>query len=213
MIKQLKYNSIGGRYEEVLSYLASKTKTPTVVDVGASLNPWGGNFITATVDINQSSNPARMKFTGDINHMDVWEEVLNYVRINGKFDFCICTHTLEDISNPIFVSKMLSKIAYEGFVAVPSKYVECARTGSVGLCRGWLHHRWIFNDEEDGIIAYPKLPFTEHLQCLDEVAQSFSEGVAELSFFWETSCDIQAINNDFFPSDAFAIEAYNRLLR
>lgn len=210
MIKYTSYNAMGGRHNEVLSYLANKTKKPTVIDVGASYAPWCGEFITATVDLNETAVSGATQFRGDINNIDVWNEVLNYVEKNGKFDFCICTHTLEDISNPILVSGMLSRIAKEGFVAVPSKFVESRRNG--GPCRGWLHHRWIFNNEEDVIVAYPKLPFTEYLICLDELATSFSEEVSELSFFWKDTCDIQAVNGDFFPSDDFALNIYSKLL-
>jgi len=210
MIKNINYNEINGKYAEVLTYLNNKTTKPTVIDVGASYNPWGGNFITATVDLNETMDAKAIQFRGDINNIIVWDEVLGYVKNNGKFDFCICTHTLEDISNPILVSGMLSCIAKEGFVAVPSKYAESKRTGTP--YRGWLHHRWIFNNEGEKIVAYPKLPFTEYLQCLDEISLQYNSSVAELSFYWEDTCDIQIINNDFFPSDNFALNIYNNLL-
>lgn len=210
MIKDIRYNKIGERNGEVLSYLNSKPIKPTVIDVGASYNPWCSDFITATVDLNEVKLPNTIQFRGDMNNIIVWEEVLKYVAKNGKFDFCVSTHTLEDISNPMFVSTMLSRIAKEGFVAVPSKYVESKYNG--GPCRGWLHHRWIFNVENDSIIAYPKLPFTERLKVLNEVATKFHESITELSFCWEETCDIQVVNGDFFPSEIFAIEIYNNLL-
>jgi hypothetical protein len=210
MIKNLSYNTIKERNNEVLSYLASKTKKPTVIDVGASYDPWCSEFTIATVDLNKTASPGTTQFYGDINNIDVWNEILSYVGKNGKFDFCVCTHTLEDISNPIFVSKMISQVAKEGFIAVPSKFVESKRNG--GLCRGWLHHRWIFNNEDDIVVAYPKLPFTEYLTCLDELAANFTEETSELSFFWEGTCDIQVVNEDFFPSDDFALNIYNKLL-
>jgi hypothetical protein len=210
MIKYTSYNTIGGRHNEVLSYLANKEKKPTVIDVGASYAPWCSDFITATVDLNEVTVPGAIQFRGDVNNVDVWNDVLKYVEENGKFDFCVCTHTLEDISNPILVSGMLSRIAKEGFVAVPSKFVESRRNGRP--YRGWLHHRWIFNNEGDIVVAYPKLPFTEYLLCLDELATGFSDEVSELSFFWKETCDIQAVNGDFFPSDNFALNIYNNLI-
>jgi len=116
MIKELKYNSISGRNEEVLSYLANKQKKQTVIDVGASLNPWGKIFITATVDINQTALVNTTHFCGDINNINVWYDVLDYVSKNGKFDFCICTHTLEDIMNPVYVCEQIQKISKEGCI-------------------------------------------------------------------------------------------------
>lgn len=210
MIKDVRYNRMGGRNGEILSQLSSRKVKPTVIDVGASYNPWAAEWITATVDLNDVPLKDTIQFRGDITNIIVWENILKYVAENGKFDYCICTHTLEDISSPILVVTMLSRIAKEGFVGVPSKYIESKHNG--GPCRGWLHHRWIFNKEDDIIVAYPKLPFTEYLKCLQEISNSFHETNEELSFCWEDTCDIKAVNGDFFPSDNFAIEIYNNLL-
>lgn len=44
MIKDIRYNEIEKRNGEVLSYLNRKPIKPTVIDVGASIKPWGGDF-------------------------------------------------------------------------------------------------------------------------------------------------------------------------
>lgn len=212
MITKVQLGGIHSRDAEVnkhLSTIAKSNKQLQVIDVGASANFWC-NYVTAAVDIVDPNQADVKYFTGNINLPDVWNTVLEYVEIHGKFDFSVCTHTLEDISNPILVAQMLGKISNRGFVAMPCKYVEAKRTGAIGGSRGWMHHRWIFNHEGDRVVAYPKLAFTEYLEALDIVAgQSSTE---ELSFYWEDSCDIVAVNNDFFPSEAEGAAMYNNLI-
>jgi hypothetical protein len=74
----------------------------------------------------------------------VWSKIEEDVSKNGKFDFCVCSHTLEDIINPEFVQSMINKYCKSGFVAVPSKYQECTRNiPHNGTYRGYIHHRYI----------------------------------------------------------------------
>ena len=211
MINNVKLGRIHSRDAEVNEYLdqMSAKRKLQVIDVGASANFWCSH-VTAIVDVKASTHTDIKSFIGNINYIDVWDEVLEYTRVHGKFDFSICTHTLEDISNPLLVANMLSKVSKGGFIATPSKYVESRRSGAFGNSRGWMHHRWIFNHEDNNIVAYPKLPFTEYLQSLDIVGSQ--SGEEELSCYWEQSCDLVCINNDYFPSEGEGIQMYNRLI-
>lgn len=211
MIKNLTYGRIHSRDEEVLKYIQKNkeiNKDYKVIDIGASMNSWCNSELNATVDILDYNND-KIHFKGNINYFEVWQNIINYTDKNGKFDFSICTHTLEDISNPGLVSNMISKVSKSGFISFPSKYSECGRHGT--NFRGWIHHRWIFNYENDKIIAYPKLAFTEHLNYLNLVSKEELEK-EELSFFWEDTCNIEIINGDYFPSSEYMIDIYKRLL-
>lgn len=93
----------------------------SVIDVGGGINSWC-KHTTHVVDIFVDpgskeefvqTHPDRIFFDFDITQRDNWKEVLDYVAENGKFDYAICTHTLEDISNPSLVCDMLQKIAKE----------------------------------------------------------------------------------------------------
>jgi len=212
MLTEVQLGSIHSRDRDVNEYikkLKESTSNFTVIDIGASANSWC-EHVTAAIDIVDLSKGNIPCFTGNINLFEVWSAVIDYVNTHGKFDFSICSHTLEDISNPPLVAQMLPKIAKRGFISMPSKYIECKRVGAMTGCRGWLHHRWIYNYEEGKVVGYPKLPFTEYLESLDKVAtQGSSE---ELSFYWEDICDIEIVNNDYFPSEIAAIEMYSRLV-
>lgn len=214
MIYDCIYGPIHGRHTEVINYIIEKKKSLLkyeVIDVGASLNSWCDSQVSAIVDIiKHDSN--KLQFIGNINQFDVWENILDYVKYNEKFDFSICTHTLEDISNPVLVANMLSKISKSGFVSFPSKYFECARNNSMPF-RGWMHHRWIFNYEKDRIVGYPKLPVSEYVDYLNKFSEDkLNSNFEELSFFWDENCNLQIVNDDYFPSESYIVECYKSLL-
>src|SRR3954464_7543467 len=59
-----------------------------------------------------------------------------------QFDFAICSHTLEDTRDPIWVCHELQRVARAGYIEVPSRLEE--RTyGFQGPWVGWGHHRWL----------------------------------------------------------------------
>lgn len=118
-----------------------------VIDVGASMGGWSAGYVDALMDSNdpapafatsqqerteaQPSEPAstgegdggggvqvKHVFKANVNLESDWEQVLEHVKQHGKFDFAICTHTLEDLAFPQVPLVMLGRIAHEGFVAV-----------------------------------------------------------------------------------------------
>src|SRR5579871_3550100 len=117
-----------GSRAQLALYIAGRKKSSkfTVVDVGGSDVGWSKGLIDAMVDINCETNlNGNVKtFAVNINIDRDWKLVEDYVNKNDKFDFSICTHTLEDVHNPQLVCEKLSKISKMGYIAVPSKYVE-----------------------------------------------------------------------------------------
>ena len=215
MIYNVRYNIAHDR-KEILDYLKkSKENNPkfSLIDIGSYGNPWSIEYITATLDINDCAH-GEINFKGNMNSHYIWNEVLEYVNKHGKFDFCVCTHTLEDISNPKLVCDMIEKIAKEGFIAVPSKYAECHRSYSCeGPIRGAIHHRWIYNVENNNFIGYPKFSVTEYLNSCEQLEKSYSPDKSELSFFWKDSIGFNIVNDDYFPDSNFMFEIYKNLLK
>lgn len=58
------------------------------------------------------------------------------------FDFAICSHTLEDLRDPVRVCQELTRVARAGYVEVPSRLEE-QTWGLQGPWAGWSHHRWL----------------------------------------------------------------------
>ena len=198
--------------DQCLDYLSSK-KFPRVIDVGASAYFWAPEYVTHCFDIIEStSTKDKTSFVGNINDFEAWQQILKDVEVNGKFNFAICTHTLEDICNPGLVCKMLSRISEKGFIAVPSKYYELTR--HEGQYRGWQHHRWIFNKEGSNIVAYPKLAFVDYIPELDSLAKNLNPQVnGELQWYWQHDINLTFINNDYLgPSPSHVYGYYAGLL-
>lgn len=160
-----------------------------VVDIGGanSFNAYNNN---AVIDIREPLIKTPYSFIGNIDEPVIWEDVMSHVRKHGKWDYAICTHTLEDIHNPIYVAKQIEKIARKGLIVEPSKYRELIKFS--GNFRGFIHHYWIFDIREGELIALPKINYIED-SYFDKVNQH--EFFEELIIEWETEINLKALNN------------------
>ncbi len=65
-------------------------------------------------------------------------------------DFVICSHTLEDVRDPLWVCSEMTRIAKAGYIEVPSRIAECCRGIEPGIV-GWSHHRWLVTIRDNDI--------------------------------------------------------------
>lgn len=59
-----------------------------------------------------------------------------------SIDFVICSHTLEDIRDPLWVCAEMVRIGKAGYIEVPSRLWETCRGTEPGIA-GLSHHRWL----------------------------------------------------------------------
>lgn len=195
-----KFTNLGSR-----DVILESIKGKRIVDVGGSTS-FADGYLDTIIDFNPPKAKCKNFFEGNINNPDVWGRVITHVKKNGKFDYAICTHTLEDISNPLYVCHQIENIAKAGFIAVPSKYIELARLGN--HFRGFIHHRWIFDIVDGRFTGFPKVNLIEH-ERFDKVKGEENE----LQIFWEGEIGLEIINDDFLGPDNEAVESYyNKLL-
>lgn len=165
-----KSNSYENR-DVAIKYIQEQKKNKpdyTVIDIGGIANPWCKDLVDYYVDFNGKGNNI---INGDIQSEEVW----NKIRALNP-DFCICTHTLEDIRDPGWVLSRISDTFKAGFISMPNKHQEMTRGIESILYPGWCHHRWIFSVRGDVLMAIAKFP----------VSSTFS--VTPLNFFaWMTS--------------------------
>ncbi len=130
---------------------------------------------------------------------------------HGKFDFSICSHTLEDVLTPVDLLNLLPKISKRGYIAVPSKYDEFSFLWN-NKYRGNAHHKQIIDVKDDMICIYPKYPFIEVYDESDEILKSSSG--KELVVFWDIDIPYKFFSqNNIFHSDGELIsEFYKQIL-
>jgi SAM-dependent methyltransferase len=110
------------------------------------------------------------------------------------FDFVICSHTLEDVRDPVRVCEEIVRVGKAGYIETPSCLVELTRNheGMVGA----THHRWLVRMSEDHVSFVMKphglhcsrstwVPFTYTFRRPD------SEKVS--SIFWRESFEFEEL--------------------
>ena len=92
-----------------------------------------------------------------------------------QFDFAICSHTLEDVRDPVIVCSELIRVSKAGYIEVPSRLEEQSY-GVHGPWIGWSHHRWLIDVEGDEIVFVHK-PHLLHARVTDHFPAGFSESL------------------------------------
>ena len=199
-----------------------KLKAKTIIDIGGSMNCWLGDRVTHIFDFNgmdhesnygKTANKDTHFFLGNISDLEDWQQIFDYVDIHGKFDFCSCTHTLEDIAYPIVALRYMPKIAKSGFIAVPSKFWEFQSWWGWKF-RGGVHHRWIFDNDDNVLHLFPKVNLIEYMQSYNDKQHIINtKDNTELRLMWDDSIDYRVINNDYLgPTTEHVVDMYNRLM-
>jgi hypothetical protein len=195
---------------EVIEKIAA-LNVKTVLDVGGSWNSYLGSLITHVFDLHDPNLPNVHWFQGSINSYEGWKPILDYVEINGKFDFVNCTHTLEDLAYPEAALRYLPQVAKSGFIAVPSKYWELERRQ---IFRGGHHHRWIFDSRDGVLTAWPKINLIEYMIPYNDIQDQIEKNCKkELRMFWEDTIEWKIINDDYLgPTFEDVVNYYHNLI-
>ena len=205
MITHWQYNSsvkdLIGDVKNIISENNYKT-----IDIGASAQFWSYPECKFVADIVEIKEEGVKFFNFNIQNKDTWGELISYVEEHGKFDFSICSHTLEDVLTPVDLLNLLPKISNRGYIAVPSKYDEFSFLWN-NKYRGNAHHKQIIDVKDDMICIYPKYPFIEVYDESDEILKS-SLG-KELVVFWDIDIPYKFFSqNNIFHSDGELISEF-----
>lgn len=169
-----------------------------VIDVGGTDTSWSSNLIDALVDV-KSSDESKLQFIMDICRQDSWKKITDFVEENGKFDFCICSHTLEDIYNPYLVLDNLPKIAKSGVISMPSIKMEINLVENLNWS-GFLHHRYLFGHRNGKIVIAPKLPVIEKISNKTQFDRT-----EEIRFWWKDTIDYEIFMDNYLGPDSSTV--------
>jgi hypothetical protein len=106
---------------------------------------------------------------------------------DGHFDVAVCSHTLEDVRDPVWVCSELQRVARSGYVEVPAR-IEEQTWGIVGPFAGWAHHHWLCDVDP----AAPAIEFVFKSDAVHEpghhvplaVRDALPERARVQGFFW-----------------------------
>jgi hypothetical protein len=107
----------------------------------------------------------------------------------NQFDFSICSHTLEDVRDPVFVCSELIRVSKAGYIEVPSRLEEQSQ-GIQGPWVGWGHHHWLV-DIDEGAISFVFKHHVLHARASDHFPTRFWRSLTAeervSSLWWEGS--------------------------
>ena len=66
---------------------------------------------------------------------------------DDEIEYVICSHTLEDVRDPVWVCQVIARIGKAGYLEVPAR-VEELTYGIQGDWVGWGHHHWLVDMRE-----------------------------------------------------------------
>lgn len=164
-----------------------------VIDLGGVAGGgWSNGYCDMIVDIRAANSDNAMSI--DLCRPDTWGPLWADIEQHGLYDFAICNHTLEDLYNPFPVLDNLSKIARRGMITTPSISTELAHLPESPEWRGYYHHRWIFDQVDDKIIAIPKLGLIE---LAEDWPDTYVPQIQEVRFEWIGSVDYTEFSGNY----------------
>ncbi len=121
-----------------------------------------------------------------------------------EFDFVFCSHTLEDIRDPIWVCSEINRIGKKGYIETPSRIVESHKNigGKWNLNKyvtGYSHHAWYVEDFDNKLLFTFKNPLIHNIK---EFQVNNLDRPEIMSFFWEESFEYKEnrINSESYKS-------------
>lgn len=166
-----------------------------VVEIGPGHIP----FELATEFVDWQAWP---NLAGKTTHcLDINQDPLPYE--DKSVDFIYCRHTLEDLYNPFWLCREMSRVAKAGYIETPSPTAECCRGVDAGSphWRGYIHHQYLVWSLDSVLTFLPKYPFIEYLNLGDE-----EDNMVELLnlgslywntyFFWDDTLEIKLLQHD-----------------
>lgn len=81
---------------------------------------------------------------------------------DDHFDFVFCSHTLEDVRDPVWVCSEMNRVGKAGYIETPSPQAELCRGVESRYWIGHGHHRWLVSWESEILTFEMKPHFVHH---------------------------------------------------
>ena len=172
-----------------------------ILDVGGSMKQHREINIDTLVDIIRPEDApyGRSKLKAkNFVRLDITREKFPFK--DKEFDFCICTHTLEDLTTPFLAIDEMSRVAKRGLIITPSMGFDMVfshlnftdwLTGARRV-PGLGHHKWFFSNKSGKMAIIPKnypLLYSGEFRFVKWL------GEEEFIYYWEGKIDYQEVND------------------
>ena len=175
--------------------------TDKILDIGGSMKQHKELKIDTLVDIIRPEEapygPSKLRAKKFVN-VDIVSQKLPFA--DKEFDFCLCTHNLEDLPYPFLAIEEMSRVARKGLIVTPSMGEDIVFTNidftnwATGARRvpGLGHHKWLFYEEGGKMIVLPK-----NYPLLYSSQFHFTRwlGEEELEYYWEGNINYTEVND------------------
>lgn len=172
-----------------------------VLDIGGSTKQHDIIAVDTIVDIVRPEEAPYWQSKLKAKHfvkLDITRQKLPFQ--DKEFDFCICTHTIEDIDTPFLIIDEMSRVAKRGYIAVPNRgkdteFSHFDLTDWLSGPRrvpGLAHHQWFFEITGNQLQITPKnypLLYTQEFSIVEW------SGDEELQFYWENKINYKAFES------------------
>jgi hypothetical protein len=133
-----------------------------------------------------------------------------------QFDFAVCSHTLEDLRDPLWVCAELRRVARRGYIEIPSRAFESTRGIERPGMAGLSHHRWLIDIDGDEIVFLQKLHMINahwRFSLPPSFARQLTGEKAVQWLWWEGSFRFREQTIHGLAAQEAALEAYVRSVR
>ena len=191
--------------KEIISKYNLKA-TDKILDIGGSMKQHSDIKIHTLVDIVHPKKapyyPSELKAKKFVQ-VDIQSTKLPFRK--NEFDFCLCTHTIEDLNWPFMVLDEMARVSKRGLITTPSRGEDMVFTPfditnwMTGGRRspGIAHHKWFF--EKRGKTLYV---ITKNYPLLYSGEFQFTKwsGPLECQYYWESEIKYKVAQEiDFHP--------------
>ena len=123
------------------------------------------------------------------------------------FDFSVCSHTLEDVRDPIVITSELARVSRSGYIEVPSwareifikdRFWRLRMIGGYAPEIGFPHHRWLCELNDGELHFYQKdshigLKRKNFISRMDLGRKKMTESEAGIGIFWTDTISAKEI--------------------
>ena len=162
-----------------------------ILDIGGSMKQHQEFKVDTLVDILRPEevpySPGKL-LAKNFVRLDITRERLPFT--DKEFDFCFCSHTLEDLSYPFLALEEMERVAKRGLIITPSfgsdlVFSQIDFTDWLTGARrvpGFGHHKWLFYEKKGVMQIVPK---NYAILYSSEFHITKWSGEEEFEYYWE----------------------------